>query len=653
METQMRPTKCKVNYRQRFSKVKQCLQAACVFSTGFIIACSQLISPILAAAPMTNKELSIVEPGFLSDSDIVLDAVGTTTPPEFSPINVNASENVKDVLSSSEIQGYRACFSAIHHGNWQVAQQWISANPNGLLTNYAKAELYLAKASPKVNSDDILDLIQKSPYLPQNEALERLAHSNGIKNLPHLPEKNNLIFLTGSPQRPVNHHNSNNHSAMLFESKALPLIKADDADRAENLFQDSQQNLPDDIKTEWAQRIAWSYYLNGNDDAARRLAIQAENGTGTWRTDASWVEALADWQKEDFTAAMQAFSRVASYSDNREMKAAGLFWEARAAMASGHPEYTQNLLRSASHMPETFYGILAEKALGKTINTSIRPVALSADELKRLTTQPNIPIAIALNQIGEYQLASETLKHQARVGEFKDHNSLIHLASYLHLPEAQLWLAHHGPAGFAADVEARYPSPNWAPASGWHVDPYLVYAHALQESQFRSRAVSNKGARGVMQITPATARLVAKQHATNIDIEDLDKPTVSFEYGQAYIEWLRDTSYTGGLLPKVIAAYNAGPAALPRWKDRDHGDPLLFIESIPYAETRAYVATVLRNYWIYQQKTATSSQSLNAMAQGMWPKFPGMPGQNAIRLNNKTKEGARVVASNNTAKQVM
>lgn len=646
MKTQTRSNKGNIDFRS--FKKKQYFRIAYSFVTACLLF--QSVPSTLTAAPIRKD--TVVEPGFLSDNDIALE-ITEPTAVLATPSPVAPTENSKDVLSSAEIQGYKACFYAIKHGNWQAAQQWILANPNGLLTDFAAAELYLAKASPKVNPESVINIVEKSPYLPQSEALERLAYNYGVKALPRLPEKNNLFFTSASPQRPANHHNATNRSALIFESKALPLIKADAADRAENLFQDSQQNLSDDTRTEWAQRIAWSYYLNGNDDAARRLAVQAENGSGRWTTDASWVEGLADWQKEDFSAAMQAFARVASYSENKEMKAAGLFWEARAAMASGHPEYTQNLLRTASHMPETFYGILAEKALGKTVNASIRPVALSAEELKHLTTQPNIRIAIALNQIGEYQFAGETLKYQARLGDPKDHNSLIHLASYLRLAEAQLWLAHHGPAGFVADVETRYPAPNWAPASGWHVDPYLVYAHALQESQFRSRAVSTKGARGVMQITPATARLVAKKHDTNIDIEDLDKPNVSFEYGQAYIEWLRDTNYTGGLLPKVIAAYNAGPAALPRWKDRDHGDPLLFIESIPYAETRAYVATVLRNYWIYQQKASSSSQSLNAMAQGMWPKFPGMPGENAVRLNNRAKENDRVVASSNTNKQNM
>ena len=58
---------------------------------------------------------------------------------------------------------------------------------------------------------------------------------------------------------------------------------------------------------------------------------------------------------------------------------------------------------------------------------------------------------------------------------------------------------------------------------------------------------------------------------------------------------------TGGLLPKVIASYNAGPAPIAEWNTRyDQSDPLLYIESIPYWETRGYVPIILRNYWIYE-----------------------------------------------------
>ncbi|RZM32519.1 MAG: lytic transglycosylase domain-containing protein, partial [Sphingomonas sp.] len=110
---------------------------------------------------------------------------------------------------------------------------------------------------------------------------------------------------------------------------------------------------------------------------------------------------------------------------------------------------------------------------------------------------------------------------------------------------------------------------------------------------------------------------------------------------------LRDMAgVTGGLLPKVIAAYNAGPRPVGDWNAivHDNGDPLLYIESIPYWETRGYVTTVLRNYWMYEaQGGRKASTSRNALAQGMWPRFPGLPGATAIRMN--ARPNARASAS--------
>jgi soluble lytic murein transglycosylase len=108
------------------------------------------------------------------------------------------------------------------------------------------------------------------------------------------------------------------------------------------------------------------------------------------------------------------------------------------------------------------------------------------------------------------------------------------------------------------------------------------------------------------------------------------------DVGQRHLERLRDMAgVTGGLLPKVIAAYNAGPKPVGEWNAlvRDGGDPLLYIESIPYWETRGYVTTVLRNYWVYEtQGGQTKLPSRAALAQGLWPRFPGLPGPSAVRV---------------------
>jgi len=228
------------------------------------------------------------------------------------------------------------------------------------------------------------------------------------------------------------------------------------------------------------------------------------------------------------------------------------------------------------------------------------------------------------------------LRHQAKIGLSRDHESLIHLAARLDLPAAQIWLAQNGPSGAQLSASARYPMPAWTPASGWQVDKALIFAHALQESRFKTDAISSAGARGVMQLMPGTAQMVARHLGRTIDPAALFQPAMSIDLGQAYLRELADNSGTGGLLPKVIAAYNAGPGSVANWnaRGRNLDDPLLFIESIPFVETRAYVAIVLRNYWMYQHHSGAKPASLTAISQGLWPRFPGMPGREAVRLTS-------------------
>ena len=84
----------------------------------------------------------------------------------------------------------------------------------------------------------------------------------------------------------------------------------------------------------------------------------------------------------------------------------------------------------------------------------------------------------------------------------------------------------------------------------------------------------------------------------------------------------------------AVNVTNAGPLPVARWNQQihDQGDPLLWIESVPYWETRGYVATVLRNYWMYERQAGGASESRIALVQGMWPTFPGLSGGSAVRV---------------------
>ncbi|PZQ44497.1 MAG: transglycosylase, partial [Micavibrio aeruginosavorus] len=106
----------------------------------------------------------------------------------------------------------------------------------------------------------------------------------------------------------------------------------------------------------------------------------------------------------------------------------------------------------------------------------------------------------------------------------------------------------------------------------------------------------------------------------------LKTPEISLDIGQKYVEDLLNNGLVGQDLLSLAIAYNAGPGNLQKWKNEraDMDDPLLFIETIPYAETRTYVERVLSNYWIYRMRFDQSNESMTELAQGRWARYAAL-----------------------------
>ena len=214
------------------------------------------------------------------------------------------------------------------------------------------------------------------------------------------------------------------------------------------------------------------------------------------------------------------------------------------------------------------------------------------------------------------------LRHQARIGSPASHAALAAKARELELVGAAFWIGHNGPPGAVTAAADRFPLPRWQPQAGWRIDPALAWAHVRQESDFRMAAVSPAGAVGLMQVRPGTAGDAAR--VRGVGVGNLTDPATNLEYGQSFIELMRAKSATRGQLPRVIAAYNAGPLPVDRWNAiNDKGDPLLWIESLPYWETRYYVPAVLRNMWVYDGLAGGQQASLKMIAEHKWPNVPG------------------------------
>ncbi len=537
-------------------------------------------------------------------------------------------------LTPAQRDAYSALFADLAAQNWAGALGRLDALPEGPLHNAARAILYTAPGSPRVELAPLVALASRAPELPQATDLARLAQLRGATQPPQVAPVQRLIGQRGQPRRQRPRPNSGDPVARELEPLIQPLIVDDQPAAAEAIMLSRGGELSIESRTEFEQRIAWSYYLVRQDREALRLARQAARGVGDWAVHAEWVAGLAAWRLGD-CGAEQSFQTVARRTGDPEMMAAGYYWASRTALRCGHPERVQPHLRAAAAQEETFYGLLAESALGLRRMSGGQADVLTPSEWASIANRPNVRAAVALAEIGQTELADTFLRHQARIGDPREHEALVHLAARLNLTGTQMYLAHNLPQGVRIGRHDRYPAPDIAPRGGWRVDQALAYAHALQESGFRANAVSQAGARGLMQVRPGTAGDLVRWGRAEADPNRLNDPATNVAFGQAYMQYLRDQSGTDGLLPRVIAAYNAGPAPVARWaaESRGDGDPLLYIESVPYWETRGYIPIVLRNYWMYEERPADQSSSRRALAQGLWPRFPGTPGPEAVRLS--------------------
>ena len=512
---------------------------------------------------------------------------------------------------------WRGVFDAIRAGQWSAANAGIAALPAGPLTAVAKAELYTAKGSPRVELDPLIDLLMEAPDLPAADQIQRLAEARGADETPRIAPRYPVVQIGASPRRERARAITGEPEADRFRADVDPYVQANDPVGAEYLYMERMPLLSIEARAEASQRVAWIYYATGQDAHARRVAETGRTGAlGEWAVQGAWTSALASWRLNDCETASRLFREVGQRATEPSLAAGGYYWAARSEMACRRPASVSNLMRAAARNGETFYGLLARRTLG--MDTRLAPLTVSADA--RVEALPNVRRAIELHRIGERDLAGQYLRHQARVGNRADHAALIAVARRLDLPATQHWLANFGQPGAQVPASARYPRPNWSPYNGWRIDPALAFAHALQETGFRSEVVSPAGAVGLMQIMPGTMTTLAR--IQGIAPGDLKDPSTNIAFGQAWIEQMRRHAATQGQLPKVIASYNAGSIPVGRWSVNDKGDPLLWIESIPYWETRYYVPTVLRNMWVYEGMTGAQTPTLTSMAQHKWPAFP-------------------------------
>lgn len=554
-----------------------------------------------------------------------------------------ARSAVPKLLSEDERSWYRDAFATLKRSDWVQLRAMLAARPDGPLHAVLRAEYYLAPGSPRIDLDTLTAWLNTGTSLPEAAQIEALAAKRGGAALPSLPQGQQLISWPSSPRRSRPQSVNDGTMPATVSGAINDKIKVNDTTGAKLLLDGVDATLSPEARAEWRDKVAWAYYINNADNDAYAQAIAAARDpnaptAGSWVAEAWWTAGLAAWRQGACQQAIPAFGEAARTATNQELIAAAHYWQSRAFVRCRQPEQAAAPLRAAARADETLYGMLAAEQLGLRMpGTHAQPDFTQAD-WQGLRDNPNVRVAVSLAEVGEDGLADDVLRYQARIGEASNYQRLSRLARDLGLPATQLWMAYNAPDGGSPVPASRYPTPKWSPADGWKVDPALLFAHTLQESAFRATAVSSAGARGLMQIMPAAARDHAGALGVSGNVSDLTRPDVNLAFGQEHLEALRNSAATQGLLPKVIAAYNAGPVPIARWNTQihDNGDPLLWVESVPYWETRGYVATVMRNYWMYERQAGGPSDSRIALAQGLWPTFPELSGSKGVRVAANT-----------------
>jgi soluble lytic murein transglycosylase len=323
---------------------------------------------------------------------------------------------------------------------------------------------------------------------------------------------------------------------------------------------------------------------------------------------------LAGWialrMLDDPETALEHFQAITEQAANHTEASRAHYWTGRAWLALGEPSKAGAAFAAAADFPRLYYGQLAREALGLG-NKPVPLTVANPSDMTRATVEKDelvrafqlladvgarshkavflTPIAARFHTSG--QAAAVAAIVDAKGGAF--HSIRFAKRASAHGTDIDDW-------SYPYDA-----LPEWTPR-GNPVELALILGLTRQESEFNPVAGSHAGARGLMQIMPATGRMIARQHKVAYDVGRLTSdPAYNVMLGAAHLGDLTQ-AYRGSYILALVA-YNAGPGRVRQWIER-YGDPradvdpIDWIESVPFTETRRYIQKVLENVQVYRAR---------------------------------------------------
>jgi soluble lytic murein transglycosylase len=315
--------------------------------------------------------------------------------------------------------------------------------------------------------------------------------------------------------------------------------------------------------------------------------------------------------------ASRHFSRAGAIAATPISVARAAYWQGRAAEAAGEKPLALDFYAKAAQQGITYYGQLASGKLGLaqvSLKSGLDPQSPARQEAAK---SPVAQAVATLYAAGLREIAVPLIVEVARRSpNTAEVDAVGDLALAYRDARALLVLGKAATQrGLPLDEHA-FPTigvPSFDPV-GDRVELAMVHAIARQESMFEPAAQSPVGARGLMQLMPATAKATAKKAGLEFDLARLVDATYNAQLGSAHLGELMD--YWKGSYILTFASYNAGPGNVKKWIEaygdprKPEVDPIDWVERIPFSETRNYVQRVMENLQVYRRRLGQQSALL-------------------------------------------
>ncbi len=491
-------------------------------------------------------------------------------------------------------------------------------------------DLWLVGTSQPTQCDPLFKWYEDQGYLTTEQVWERISlvmdKGNSrlanylAKKLPESEKKQAKLWLEvhRSPQSKLRSKAllKDNHLNRQIIRHGLKRLARKDLTAAHNLWLDIQDNyafgsdLHDEVERRFALRAAYRH-----DDRATTWMYQLpkeliDPSTGMWRARSA-IRSL-DWDL--------VLRGIAMLREEEKTEPQWQYWKARALSEKGL-QTDAKLLYEKIASERSYYGFLAADKLSLSYNIVDEPVQYDAKELEKISQTPSIIRAGELLMVDQLTDARREWNYATKNYSLRQNQIAASLAHQWNWHDYAIRTIAKGQ--YFDDLEIRFPTPFNKQVNKYSskrsLEPAFVYGIIRRESAFNPQARSPVGARGLMQLMPATAKQVSKQLKIRAPTrQDLYTPSFNINLGSKYIGDMLNRF--NGHRALASAAYNAGPHRVYAWLPEKKELPAdVWVDTIPFTETREYVRAILAYTAMFEWKLNQNPTRLSVHLQPISP----------------------------------